>query len=143
MLPFSTIPRAALWLGLAGLLPFAAAILAGALLAAPFHELAHRALIGYGAVILSFLGGVRWGVAMVVDSPAELFPRLGFSVLPALGGWTALLLPTAEGLMLLALGFALMLFADRRFTAAPGWYRRLRLPLSVGAICALMLGLLA
>ena len=40
---------------------------------------------------------------------------------------------------LLAFGFAAMLLADLRLSTAPPWYRSLRLPLSVGAISALLL----
>ena len=43
---------------------------------------------------------------------------------------------------LLAFGFAAMLLADLRLSTTPPWYRSLRLPLSVGAIGALLLGLL-
>ena len=42
---------------------------------------------------------------------------------------------------MLALGFAAMLLADLRLTMAPPWYRSLRLPLSAGAITALLVGL--
>ncbi len=137
-----TMPAAPLWLGLAGLLPFVAAALAILLPVSPWHEVGQRALLAYGAVILSFLGGVRWGLAMAASSAAKLFGRLGLSVVPSLVGWVALLLPPAQGLVLLALGFGLMLWADLRLAEAPCWYRQLRLPLSAGAISALLLGLL-
>ena len=140
MTPAARIPAAARWLGFAGLLPFAAAALAMAWPGAPLQELAPRALLGYGAVILSFLGGIRWGLAMGRPDAAL---ALGFSVLPALLGWVALLLPAAAGLGLLAAGFAAMLLADRHLAAAPAWYPRLRLPLSLGAMAALLLGLWA
>jgi len=64
-------------------------------------------------------------------------------VLPSLVAWVGLLVPVSAGLVLLAVGFALMLMADVRLAMAPDWYRYLRLPLSAGAICALTLGLFA
>jgi hypothetical protein len=136
------IPHAPLLLGFAGLLPFWVTSLASVLAAAPVQAICQRALMGYGAVILSFLGGIRWGVAMAAVSPAPLVWRLGFSVVPSLAGWVALLLSPVDGLLLLALGFMLMALADLGFTAAPAWYRDLRAPLSVGAVGALLLGLL-
>ena len=137
------IPPAPLWLGLAGLLPFAAAAAGALLLPADQQGLALRALLAYGAVILSFLGGVRWGLAIREAETAALLPRLAWSVTPSLLGWVALLLPPQPGLMLLAAGFVAALLADWRAAEAPGWYRRLRLPLSAGAILAMIIGMLA
>lgn len=155
----TAIPAAARWLGFAGLLPFAAAAVAALVPGMPLHGYALPALLAYGAAILSFLGGIRWGLAMtalppgttaalppgtVSASPPDVMAlRLGFSVLPSLVGWLALLLPPGQGLLLLALGFAAMLVADQRIGFAPAWYPRLRLPLSLGALVALLLGLLA
>ena len=138
----NSIPPAARWLGFSGLMPFAAFALAGLLPLAPFHAEAPAVLLAYGAVILSFLGGIHWGLAIAEADPARLFARLSFSVLPSLLAWVGLLLPKPAGLLLLAAGFALMLVTDLRLAAAPGWYRHLRLPLSAGAIGALLLGLL-
>jgi len=138
----SAVPPAARWLGFAGLIPFVAAAAAGIVPAAPLHDLALQALLAYGAVILSFLGGIRWGLAVAKADPAAMSVHLCVSVLPALLGWSALLVPSSTGLILLALGFAAMLLADLRLTMAPPWYRSLRLPLSAGALAALLAGLL-
>ena len=132
------IPAAARWLGLGGLVPFALAALVGLAADAPLRDLALRSLLAYGAVILSFLGGVRWGLAMA--APERLWGPLSISVLPALLGWIALLLPPSTALLTLALGFAAMLAADMKLAAAPAWYRALRLPLTLGAVVALLLG---
>jgi hypothetical protein len=130
-----------LWLGAAGALPF----LAGAVLA-HIRDAAHAgwavaAALAYGAVILSFLGGIQWGLAMSVVAPAtRLWHRLGASVLPALLGWLALLLPQGAGVLVLAGGFAVMLIGDLMLTrdgAAPLWYPRLRSPLSAVVIACL------
>ena len=137
-----TIPKVAFWLGFAGLIPFAVVVAVGLLPAAPPHDLPLRALLAYGAVILSFLGGIRWGLAIATTDPADLFGPLFLSIAPALLGWIALLVPSSTGLVLLALGFAAILIADLWLSTAPHWYRSLRLPLSVGAIVALLMGLL-
>lgn len=63
------VPPAAAALGLAGVLPFAATALAS-LAAAPWGDLALLALLAYGAVILSFLGGIEWGLASARDRPS-------------------------------------------------------------------------
>jgi hypothetical protein len=136
-----TIPQCAFWLGFAGLIPFVATAIVNFIPGAPLHDLALQALLSYGAVIVSFLGGVRWGLAIATSDFANLFGPLFISVVPALLGWFALLLPSSLGLTVLALSFSAMLVADRQLLSAPRWYRSLRLPLSVGAIIALLLGL--
>ena len=99
---FSGLPSSAAWLGAAGLIPFV--VLA---LSAPFLPAAHRAgalfaLGAYGAVILSFLGGVRWGVA-IAAAPTDrdgttLAGALVLSVVPSLAAWLALPRPCECGL---------------------------------------------
>ena len=135
------IPAAARWLGFSGLIPFVGAAV-GVLAGEPaLQEFSLRMLLGYSAVILSFLGGVRWGLAITkTDSTALLIP-LTISVTPSLLGWVALLLPPASGFLTLAIGFAAMQIADTRLPQAPHWYRVLRFPLSAGAISALIIGL--
>ena len=135
------VPRPALILGLAGLIPF----LAGppAAFAAGYPESFYfvNLQMAYGAVILSFMGAVHWGLALAQDDAGN-FPRLGLAVLPALAGWAALMIPTGLGLLLLAAGFAGVFFADLRTVAAgraPAWYPALRKLLT--AVVLLCLGL--
>lgn len=140
------IPRMALWLGPLGLLPFLAGALAAWWLPAEHLPGTALAVVAYGAVILSFLGGVHWGLAAPAGRPLQL----GFSVVPSLVAWVALLaanLPAVgAALWLLAAAFAIMLFCDlvaagRNLT--PEWYPRLRLPLSLGAVICLAAAALA
>jgi len=138
-----TTRRTAWLLGLAGLLPFAGAALA--FFAAPdsWQGFAEGALIAYGAVILSFLGAVHWGLAL--RAPVEEAPmgpaRLTLGVVPALIGWVALLLPDVFALPLLALGIlgtaGLEQWARGR-GLVPGEYLVLRWVLSIGAALCLM-----
>ena len=136
------IPKAALWLGFLGLTPFFVGAGVSVASSSSLNEAALQALLAYGAVILSFLGGVRWGLVIASTDPAAMLGPLFVSTVPALLGWVALLVPVSTGLMMLALSFAAMLVADLRFSIAPNWYRLLRLPLSAGAIFALLTGLL-
>lgn len=130
----STVPRAALLLGFAGLLPSLAMM--AVLLAWPEWR-AGAAVVGvaYGAVIASFVGGAWWGLA-AAKAPAERLPRhLVLSVVPSLVAWPAVLVPPGTGFALLALLFAVLLPMDRRLLAegtAPGWWLGLRRPLSLG-----------
>ena len=78
------------------------------------------ALLAYGAIILSFLGGVQWGMAITESGTAEpvraSYHRLSLSVAPALLGWGALLIPRDLGFLVLAVSFSLVLFIDLRAT---------------------------
>ena len=131
------IPRPALLLGAAGLLPSLAmpVMLASGDGAAAF---ALHAGPAYGALIASFIGGAWWGLAANKAEGAALTRWLVLSVLPMLAAWVALLLPPQAGLLLLAVIFALLPLADRAAQSgamAPDWWWRLRLPLSLLMAC--------
>ena len=148
--PAVTVPTAAGWLGGLGVVPFVFCAGLAALAAPEWASLAAQALSLYGAVILSFLGGIQWGLAIGGSAPSDTSTpsprRLILSVLPALLGWCALLLPFTLGLVLLAAAFASVLVVDLqavRQKQAPLWYPRLRWPLTVTAIASLIVGALA
>lgn len=133
-----SVPRAACWLGLAGLLPFAAGALGYLVLGE--DDLLRALMIGYGVAILSFMGGCRWGLAAAGLGHGPVFWPLALSVLPCLYGWLVALLPGAIPFFALAAGFAGLLAADLRLAAAggaPAWWPALRWPLSLGAIASL------
>lgn len=100
--------RAAWWLSLAGLIPFALCV-AGLLLTSqinPQRIILIDAMKTYGAVILSFLGGIRWGAALH-SRREDLTPAiLAASVVPSLAGWMSLLLPVPYVFGVQALAFA-------------------------------------
>ena len=142
----NNVPRSAAWLGGLGALPFVG--LSGA---TPYLDSAPRmfvvhALLAYGATILSFLGGVHWGLAIGSRSSAdnpEFRNRLIVSVLPSLAAWAALLFPEHTGLLILAAAVAAMLWVDIRATRAdhaPQWYPKLRIPLTCVVVTALLFG---
>lgn len=139
------IPKVALWLGGLGLLPFVASAVALYLFDEPMHDMASLSLKVYGAVILSFLGGVHWGLAVArPEQPSDTQARtLIYSVIPSIVGWAALLLPTPAALLTLAVAFVIMLVFDLSRTKAglaPAWYPKLRWPLSTGAVLSLLAG---
>jgi len=148
------IPPAAALLGYGGLAPFAAGA-AGAWAGPPFAALIGFWLLGYGAVILSFMAGVRWGTTML-DHPSDRpidGASLALSVLPALIAW-ATLAPDALAaevfggavgmrlrLVVLAASFVALLVWDLQAVdagVAPAWYAPLRVRLTVGAVAALL-----
>ena len=140
------VPPSAAWLGGLGALPFI-----GLAVAAPYLDSAPRmfvvhALVAYGATILSFLGGVHWGLAIGSQSGAdhpEFRTRLIVSVIPSLAAWPALLAPETTGLLMLAAAVAAMLWVDveaTRLGHAPQWYPKLRIPLTCVVVAALLFG---
>lgn len=130
---------AADWMGYLGLLPFAAAA------AGPWSGLPWTLewLLAYGAVILSFVGAIHWGLAMGRRNPS---PTAFYgSVVPALIGWLALIPPAIVGLPVLIVGFIGWRVWEQRYAEAvlPRWFRRLRTVLTLGAVIALGAGWLS
>ncbi|MFK7995865.1 MAG: DUF3429 domain-containing protein [Granulosicoccus sp.] len=154
-----SIPTPALILGFGGLIPFFTAALLVWLqpdinsglptwIVSPnanSAQLATLALGTYGAVILSFLGGVRWGNLLFDENNLKRWMPLTLSVLPSLIAWPALLLSPVPQLALLSAGFTLQYALDVKAgkrNEIPAWFLRLRLILTSGAITSLLIGLL-
>ena len=101
-------------------------------------------LSSYAAVVLSFVGALHWGFAMLHPGMREGERTLSFawSVIPALTGWAATLLQALPGLLLLAAAFSVHYGADwqfaQRFTL-PGWYLRVRGGLTGVVVLCLLL----
>lgn len=128
-------PRISVWLGVLGLIPFAALTLMAWVANDAMASAAAVGIVAYGAVILSFLGGAHWGIASnaMKDQPAAASRLLVMSVVPSLLGWVAVLLPMPWSAALLAVAFIAILLLDRwalRYAFAPRWWLRLRIPLS-------------
>ena len=103
----SPLPRLAWPLGLGGLLPFLAGLVAVAL----GQGWAGFALAAYGAAILSFLGAVHWGLALAAPEQASGTRLIG-GVIPSLVAWLALLAPVPMGLALLGVGLIALVVAE-------------------------------
>jgi hypothetical protein len=147
------IPQAAAALGYAGAIPF---IVASLLSWFPDPAVTHTAivmLIGFSVVILSFMGGVRWGIATSLES-GPTFPQLTIAIVPAAVSWVALILGSdivdlgkdayAVQLGLMIVAFILLLLSDLQITRsgeAPDWYPGLRIPLTLLVEAALIAGL--
>ncbi len=139
------IPIAPLALGLAGLIPFwglaVALLLRGAFGIQP--SALDGALATYAAIIISFLGGIRWGLAVnAKDSEGDYV----VAVVPSLVAWALLAVPEPWrliGLAVTALALGPIDLGLVRSGLAPRWFGRLRLILSTGAGVALMLGAFA
>lgn len=147
------IPRPALLLGLAGLIPFlwsAATHLSPALSATAgqwFSPMFLGAYVGltYGTVILSFMSGVLWGFATRTEG-REAAIAYALSVIPAL--WAFFMVSDASdtSAIFLAAGFVGLLLLDATFQAwglAPRWWLRLRVMLTVVTLACLVLPLQA
>lgn len=135
MTPATTSPLP-LWLGLAGLLPFLASLAAAWIAPIAWQIIAVRAFLAYGAVILSFLGGIQWGVAMCREgSDASAFKiRMLLAMVPSLVAWSALLLHPFTAAWVLALGFVLVRLHEvsrNGRSSLPVWYHALRRPLTL------------
>ncbi len=140
-LPPAPLPRPVAWLGYGGLLPFLG--LAAAVLLRVEEDLARPALVGYGAVILSFVGALHWGFAMLLPGlgEAERTRLFAWSTVPALVAWPAPLASPPLAAFILMAGFVAHYLQDRRLArraALPAWYLPLRLQLSSVACLSLV-----
>lgn len=143
-----TLPTIAMLLGIAGLIPFVACSLGALTGQAPDNERFLLALIAYGAVILSFLGGVHWGFGLDASRspPVEVQrARFGLGVLPSLIGWVALLVTfiglPRTGLIVLILGFIATTVVEARASRhghMPRGYMGLRWVLTAAVIVLLI-----
>ena len=141
----AVIPLSARWLGVLGLVPFVTITFETVTDTSIGVYNSRFVLRAYGAVILSFLGGIQWGMAIRnSDGNARtrqgLTPILTLSTVPSLIGWAGLLVEEPLGFGLLIIGFALVLISDVRAVnkgIAPRWYLRLRYPLTAVVISCL------
>lgn len=120
-------------LALAGLIPFVG--LAALITLIPREgQRWVEPLTVYGAIILSFLAGARWGKAFERDPrPATLI----LSNLPPVAAWLTFIpgVPAEFRLLVLIFGLIGMLYWD--FGPSPVWYRNLRIIATMGATLSL------
>lgn len=141
------IPRPALLLGLAGLIPFlwsAATHLSPALSGwagqwLPPMFLGSYVGLTYGTLILAFMSGALWGFATKAQG-REATIAYSLSVIPALWVFVMVSDATDTSAIFLAAGFVGLLLLDAVFQAwglAPGWWLRLRVMLTVVVLACL------
>ena len=148
----TAIPRSALILGLAGLIPFlwgAANVLFPATVGwggrwlSPMFMGTYVSLT-YGTVILSFMSGVLWGFATRAKG-AKAAVGYALSVVPALWGFIMVNGDPANAAVNLWAGFAGLLMLDYFFSLqglAPAWWMRLRVLLTVVVLACLAVPIL-
>ena len=140
------VPRPALLLGWAGVIPFAG-LAAATMFGSPAEFDPRTLLLSYAALILSFMGGAQWGLTTAALSGTERGWR-GYvvSVVPALVAWVALLIGGRAGSLVLATSFVALLAYDLwtvRNGYAPRWYASLRLQLTAAVAVLLVAAALA
>ena len=127
-------------LGYAGLIPFVLLAVLMWLVDAELLPFVAIALGGYAAAIVSFLGGVHWGIGFI---KGEAAPRFHFiwGVVPSLIAWLALMMPAYASLPLLGLVVVACYAVDSKIYPAAGlasWLpMRLRLTVVATASCVL------
>lgn len=144
------IPRGALWLGLAGLLPFlwaALGILVPAVSDATVGLLGPRfnapyMLVAYGTVILCFMSGVLWGFATKTNEVRAF----ALSVMPALWAFFTVGGGPQQATSAVLIGFLLVFACDVQFRVwglAPDWWLKLRALLTAIVAACLLVGIFA
>lgn len=160
----SEVPREAYVLGLAGLLPYLATsfstlalakeintahefgtgYLMNAQTAEQFLHLLEPIQVGYGAVIISFLGAIHWGFEWAGYGGRKGYARYVPGVVAPAVAWPSLLLPIQYSLIAQFLAFNYLYYTDSRAARrgwAPPWYGTYRFVLTfiVGATIVLTL----
>ncbi|KAF5679627.1 putative MNN4-regulates the mannosylphosphorylation, partial [Fusarium heterosporum] len=148
---FTDVPKESRILGLAGTLPYLGTSLSTVFLAWDLnknipsgnafydaimidHETAKQLLgalepvqLGYGAVIISFLGAIHWGLEYAEKQPLRERTRFryGMGVASSVVAWPTLMLPVEYALTTQFMAFVGLYFADSRAATkgwAPRWY---------------------
>lgn len=167
---FKSVPRESHILGLAGTLPYMATSLSTVFLAWDLnkqwptgnafydtifvdHETATYLLsiieplqLGYGAVIISFLGAIHWGLEYSEKQPLRERTRFryGMGLAASIIAWPTLFLPVEYALTTQFMAFVALYFADSRAATrgwAPQWYGTYRFLLTAMVGLAIFISL--
>ncbi len=104
-----------------------------------------RVSLLYTAALLSFIGGIQWGLALGSGNQRIRLRRLVVSMVPTLWAVAALLVPVGLGLLALVLGLVVLLIyetLERGDAVYPTWYLPLRVRLTALVIVTLSAWLL-
>lgn len=108
---------------------------------------AHNASVwleAYAAIILSFLSGIHWGLALQNDQRLSCV-LLFWSNVVALAAWLTLLIPQPYANLLLIVGFVSQWVMDNylsKLAVISGWFYQLRRNISVIVVLILLINLL-
>lgn len=142
----NSFPLVAKVLGYGGAIPFVVLAVCSAagveLNVVGIHDVKGK-LAGYGAVIISFIGAVHWGIAVqATTSRQNTF--FVYSVMPALVAWVWLFFSVQVSLFGMALTILAMLVIDRFLLSdiVPQGYLKMRIHLSIiVAVCLFLAAL--
>lgn len=138
MSDLSAAPLPAFWYGVGSLVPFVFPTVA--CLFFGYSPFLATAQLFYGATVCSFLGGMKWGQATVEKgSQPPTWENMGYSVVPQVMAWTALLLPQTLGFLCLITGFLAAAYIDLTSPYYPPWLKASRLVLTLPAVLFLFL----
>ncbi|KAI0306697.1 hypothetical protein B0F90DRAFT_1808334 [Multifurca ochricompacta] len=90
--------------------------------------------VTYGAVMLSFLGALHWGMEFAGLGGHKSYSRLALGAAPVVYAWPTLALDPTMAMIAQWVGFTGLWYADLRATSAgwtPKWYSQYRFYLSV------------
>jgi hypothetical protein len=126
-------------LAVLGLTPFAVLAMALLMLGAshPLRGVLTDLFRIYSALILAFLGGIRWGLALR-DDPEHPIDLL-YSAAPVIVGWATLVLPTHYSLLVLLVSHCGQGAWDSisfHRGRAPEWFARLRIVMTLLVVMA-------
>lgn len=152
------VPREVLYIGMAGLIPYVGTSMSTLYLAWDINftqengygyllsldnanyllNMLEPLQIGYGAVIISFLSAIHWGLEFAGYGGRKSLRRYAIGLVGPVVGWSTLLLPLHEALLGQFAAFTALYFFDTSATTAglaPGWYGTYRFVLTfvVGA----------
>lgn len=137
-------PEPALYLGFAGLIPFVFPTLFMTVTQTYYPELAYTQL-AYGASIVSFLGGARWGFALPESSPARPdWINLTNSVVPSLLACAIMLMSDniTPAVTTVIIAFGISQHYDLSLLPTyPRWFKAMRTILT-GVACFSLIGML-
>ncbi|KAL7809242.1 hypothetical protein V8C26DRAFT_423188 [Trichoderma gracile] len=165
-----TVPRESHILGLTGTLPYLATSLSTIYLAVNLNteipsinkfyntiflehgtaqyllDLLEPLQLGYGAVIISFLGAIHWGLEYAEKKPQHDRTRFryGIGLLAPVAAWPTLLMPVEYALTAQFGAFVALYYADSRATRlgwAPTWYAKYRFLLTAMVGLAIFISL--
>lgn len=136
-------------LGFFGLVPFVFLTLACWIVHPDWLGYFIKGQLSYGIAILSFLGGLHWGLALLSGPrPAgEIKQSLLWGVTPSIIAWCSMtMISMGIGFLVQIIGFVVAYQVDKRLYARyelPAWFLVLRLRLTRVVVSALALTFIA
>jgi hypothetical protein len=139
-------PRPAVIFTFIAYIPFLVAVAMAYGLIGPDTEFGRRVCSHYGAVMMGFIGGIHWGLAIggfgaLTEKGHEALYGTSIGTVAVSTAGLGLFLPTTAGLIALAIGFLLYLAFDvyaSRHGLSPRWHGKVRNGFLFVAIASLL-----